>query len=294
MSLPAQQIISSPFLAGTPTAPTPPVGDSSALVPTTAFITTAIANAIAAYSSSLAPKVAQGTGIGQLSNQIKIGWSGSQVLVTVDNTNMGNILFGSDYTALSSAISSGDTNLQNQINSDVASLQGQINSANGRPYAYTGIGQGVSFGGLTASGIQDNGDLNVTGTINCNNDIWAFASDARLKENIVPIKDALGKLHEITGVLYNFTAEAHALVGEDAYNPERQHMGVLAQDAKRVAPQVIGPAPFDTDKVTKKSISGENYMTVQYDKLIALVIEAVKELDTKVDALDAKINMLSA
>lgn len=286
MSLPAQQIISSPFLAGTPTAPTPPTGDSSALVPNTAFINIAIANALAAYSTSQ-PKVSQGTGIGQLTNQIKIGWSGSQVLLTVDNTNMGNILFGSDYTALTTAINNGDANLQNQITADVASLQGQINTANGRPYAYTGIGQAVSFAGVTAAGIQNNGDLNVTGTIVCNNDIWAFASDERLKENVRPIKDALSKLHQITGILYNFKKG-----NAGKFDPSREHMGVLAQEAQHVAPQTVGPAPFDTHDVTGESLSGENYLTVQYDKLVALVIEAVKELDEKVDALDARIDSI--
>lgn len=287
MSLPAQQVISSPYLAGKPTADTPPLGDSSALVPNTAFVQTAIAAGIAAYMAA-SPKVSQGTGVGQLSNQVKIGWSsGGQLLCTVDSTNLGNFLFGSDYTALQNQINQSATNLQNNINNVSNSLTGVAN----RPFAYTGVGQAVSFAGVTAAGIQDNGDLNVTGTITCNNDIWAFASDSRLKEDIQPIKDALSKVHQISGILYKFKPEYAEKMTLEA--PNRTHMGVFAQDVEAVAPEAVGLAPFDKDE-NGESISGENFLTVQYDKLIALVIEAVKELDNKVNALDVKVNSIQA
>lgn len=135
MSLPAQQIIASPYLAGNPTAPTPPVGDNSESVATTAFVhetfeSTALVNTFNGRDGEVGLEsadvtgalgftpVQQGTGISQATNVVKIGWSGSsQLLCTVDSTNLGNFLFGSDYT-----------NLVNDINGNVANLQGQINT----------------------------------------------------------------------------------------------------------------------------------------------------------------------
>jgi hypothetical protein len=242
--------INSPAFTGTPTAPTPTTGDNSTNVATTAFVTTAT-NAV---KVGFTP-VQQGGGVGQGTNKVYIGWSGSGLLCTVDSSNIGRILFQSDFD-----------NLQNQINTKAPASQ---------PYAYTGINQTVYFW-----------DVHANGTIYSANDIWAFASDERLKEKIVPITNALAKLHQISGVLYNFTAEAQKLSGIDS---KRRHMGFLAGEMEKIAPEVVGPAPFDIDKKTGKSISGKNYKTIQYEKAVPLVAEAVKELDDKVETLKTQI-----
>jgi hypothetical protein len=52
-----------------------------------------------------------------------------------------------------------------------------------------------------------------------------------------------------------------------------------------VLPEVIKPAPFDTDE-NGASKSGENYLTVQYEKIVPLLIEAIKELSKKVELLE--------
>lgn len=117
----------SPALTGTPTAPTATAGTSTAQVATTSFVGTAVSNAVTAYdaaltvstaqieddavtaaklasssvtSSKLATGVAvsnlgfipvqQGTGTGQLSNTVKIGWDGSSLRLEVDGTNFGS------------------------------------------------------------------------------------------------------------------------------------------------------------------------------------------------------------
>jgi hypothetical protein len=58
-------------------------------------------------------------------------------------------------------------------------------------------------------------------------------------------------------------------------------------------PEVISLAPFDIefdeDTRTEKSKSGENYMTVQYDRLVPILIEAIKELSNKVENLEEKL-----
>ena len=105
-----------------------------------------------------------------------------------------------------------------------------------------------------------------------------------MKKNITPISDALSKVHQIKGVTYQGNDIA-ATYGYD----DKIKVGVIAQDLEKVLPQVVVPAPFDTDK-EGNSISGENYKTVQYEKIVPLLIEAIKELSDKVKELEAQIN----
>jgi hypothetical protein len=59
---------------------------------------------------------------------------------------------------------------------------------------------------------------------------------------------------------------------------------VFAQDVQQVQPEAVKPAPFDIAEDGTSS-SGENYLTVQYEKLIPLLIEAIKELRAEVNQL---------
>jgi len=95
------------------------------------------------------------------------------------------------------------------------------------------------------------------------------------------------KIKLLDGVTF-YSNETAASYG---YTNTKQHVGVLAQQVQEVLPQVVVPAPFDigtNEDGTEYSLSGENYMTVQYDKLIPLLIEAIKELNEKVDSLGEK------
>lgn len=129
-----------------------------------------------------------------------------------------------------------------------------------------------------------------TGNLSVSGDITAFASDYRLKENIQIIDHALEKLDQIRGVTYNWnsTAMSYGFFG----NMESSHVGVIAQDLEQVLPEVVKPAPFDQgidEHGQEFSRSGEHYKTVQYDKIVALLIQAVKELKAEVDVLKQHI-----
>jgi hypothetical protein len=53
-------------------------------------------------------------------------------------------------------------------------------------------------------------------------------------------------------------------------------------------PQAVAAAPFDTDS-EGQSISGNNYLTVRYERLVPLLIEAVKELEKRVQYLESRL-----
>jgi hypothetical protein len=61
-------------------------------------------------------------------------------------------------------------------------------------------------------------------------------------------------------------------------------VGVIAQEIEIVLPEAVKPAPFDIDE-NNISLSGEDYKTVQYEKIVPLLIEAIKELKREIDDL---------
>jgi len=109
-------------------------------------------------------------------------------------------------------------------------------------------------------------------TITATGNITAHFSDDRLKTRLGDIKDALAKVKTLSGFYYEANETAQAL----GYEPIRE-VGVSAQSVQAVLPEVVVPAPID-----------EQYLTVHYDKLVPLLIEAIKELEAKVALLEAK------
>ncbi len=124
------------------------------------------------------------------------------------------------------------------------------------------------------------------GAFTINGSLTQNASDRRLKENIQPIPNALQKVKALSGVTFDWKDGVEDL----DFKPDvkTNEIGVIAQDVNEVLPQAVKPAPFDVDQNTQESKSGENYLTVQYEKLVPLLIEAVKELTAKVEVLEAK------
>lgn len=129
--------------------------------------------------------------------------------------------------------------------------------------------------------------LTDAGALSVPSEITAYSSDGRLKGNVSTITDALSKVLSIDGVTFEWLPEAKKV----GFAPSRKRdVGVIAQRIQEVLPEAVATAPFDRDpQDPTRSKSGENYLTVQYEKLTALLIEAVKELANKVEALEAKL-----
>lgn len=109
-----------------------------------------------------------------------------------------------------------------------------------------------------------------TGTIRATGDITASYSDDRLKIRIENISDALHKVNELNGFYYrpNDTAQALGYV-------DKIEIGVSAQEVEKQFPELVTEAPIDS-----------KYLTVKYDKLVPVLIEAIKELTYRLDILE--------
>ena len=110
------------------------------------------------------------------------------------------------------------------------------------------------------------------GRIDASNDIVAFStSDRRLKENITPIANALEKVRSLTGVEFDWKEETKSVHGYEGHD-----VGVIAQDVQAVLPEAV-----------RTNDSG--YLSVRYEKMIALLVEANKELANRVEQLEKLI-----
>ena len=123
-------------------------------------------------------------------------------------------------------------------------------------------------GSLVLSGSFTGTDtMFVDGIISASGDIIAFASsDERLKDNIIPIDDALNKLNQIGGYEFDWNSDSEHS-GHD--------VGVIAQEIEKVLPELV---------VDRK----DGYKAVRYDKIVALLINAIKEQQLQIDLLLSK------
>lgn len=123
----------------------------------------------------------------------------------------------------------------------------------------------------TGALVVTNGGMGVEGAIYAGGDITAFnTSDRRLKENISPITGAVNKLKRIGGYEYDWNNKSYR---------EGHDVGVIAQEVQRTVPEAVRE-------------STEGYLQVNYDKLVPLLIEAVKEQQTQIEELRAEIKKL--
>ena len=145
-------------------------------------------------------------------------------------------------------------------------------------------GGGIFMQDSTWVRVYGNKAFYVNNNIAASGDVTAFYSDERLKDIGDSIPNALDKVCELTGFYYTTNEKAR----EFGYTSADTHVGVSAQKVQEVLPEVVTRAPFDTavDEEGKPySQSGEEYLTVKYDKLVPLLIEAIKELKAEIDEL---------
>ena len=110
--------------------------------------------------------------------------------------------------------------------------------------------------------------LAVTGNIRASADIVAYySSDRRLKDNIIPIDNPIEKIKQISGVEFDWNNNQEIHEGHD--------IGVIAQEIEEVLPEVVA---------TREN----GYKAVKYDRIVALLIEAIKEQQKEIEELKNK------
>jgi hypothetical protein len=139
-----------------------------------------------------------------------------------------------------------------------ATTANALNTGNNYQVNSLGVGTGAS---------------GTAGEIRATNNVTAYYSDERLKTKVGNIENALDKVKQIETMVYH----ANETAVELGYDASIIEVGVTAQSVQRVMPQTVAPAPID-----------DKYLTVRYERLVPLLIEAIKELEAQVAELKAK------
>ena len=205
-----------------------------------------------------------GSGAAVVDALIDIDLSGGSVNVSTVKTNSGNMTFDCageiilDADGADVIFKDGGTEIGRFSNS--ASNFVLKSAVNDKDFIIKGVDNSSEITALTI-------DMSGAGAATFNNDVTAF-SDKRLKTDIEPISNALEKVMQMQGVYYK---------RNDVEKPRTQ-IGVLAQDMEGVVPEVVMTA--DDEMQTK---------SVDYGKLTAVLMEAVKELSNEVKHLKQQI-----
>ena len=138
-------------------------------------------------------------------------------------------------------------------------------------------GNGLSGGTITTTGtLTMSGSY--SGSFSATGDITANTSDERLKDFKGNIDNALDKIDKIGGYYFNWNDTAKGIDSE-IFGDELE-VGVNAQEILAIMPEVIAPAP-----IVKEHNLDIDYKTVRYEKLVPLLIEAIKELKAEIEDL---------
>ena len=107
---------------------------------------------------------------------------------------------------------------------------------------------------------------------------YTASSDERFKTNIAPLTDALQKIDSIRGVVFDWN-ELYESLGRST---GRREIGVIAQEVEKVFPELVS------------TWHEEGYKALDYGRLTAVLVEAVKELKAKNEALERRVEALES
>ena len=121
--------------------------------------------------------------------------------------------------------------------------------------------------------------LDVSGNVGIAGEITSSYSDMRLKTVVKTLDNALEKINKLNTFTYTNNDLAKTL----GFTDNIIRVGLSAQEIQDILPEAVKLAPFDTtiNNGHEVSKSGENYITVQYEKLVPLLIAAIQELSKK-------------
>jgi hypothetical protein len=230
----------------------------------------------AGYTETANPYQAQMVAIGYYSLNVSTGTRN----VAIGNTTGSNLTTGNNNTfAGHNAGTSLTTGANNIIigydaDSTTATVSNEVTIGNASVTAFRIPGLSLTWNtstGLNSLGVGTPAS-GTAGEIRATNNITAYYSDDRLKKRLGSVENALDKVRTLDSFYY----EANETAQELGYEPIRE-VGISAQQVQAVLPEVVVPAPID-----------DKYLTVRYERLVPLLIAAIKELEAKVQLLEAK------
>ena len=225
----------------------------------------AISNSAASYANAAFATANTGTASGSYANS---------AFATANSASSGGSYANSGFAVANSAASYANAAFAT-ANSGAAYANSSFSKANNALTAAANTTTSVQFGslgvGTAASG--------TTGEIRATNNITAYySSDKRYKKNVINIQNPLEKLQQINGVEFDWTEEYMSQHGgEDGYFIREHDIGVIAQEIEAILPEIVA---------TRE----DGYKAVKYDRIVALLIEAIKELKSQIDELKLKNN----
>ena len=194
----------------------------------------------------------------------------SQANLVYDQANTGytqaNLVFGFTNTAYNKANSANYYASLVNANANAAFVKANNALANTSGVVFNGIlyitqNVGIGITSAPAANLHVKGDIIATG------DITSAYSDERLKDILEPVQNATSKILTLDTFYYKPNQTAIDL----GLNNER-HIGLSAQQVLNIAPEVVKNAPI-----------GQGYLTVQYERLVPLLIESIKELTQRME-----------
>ena len=120
-----------------------------------------------------------------------------------------------------------------------------------------------NIAGDSSTNITGIADITASGTVQAGN--FDSTSDVRLKTNIQPIDDPIAKVIQIEGVSFNWKKD------------NRPALGVIADQVQEILPELV---------------HGDDPKTVNYNGLVGLLIEVVKDQQKQIDSLNDRISKL--
>jgi hypothetical protein len=240
------------------------------------------------YSNTLAIRMT-GTGVGDIYTQTIMGgaaqgwkkhWNNADATISASGDFRAPIFYDSNNTGYYMDAASG-TVLNEVYN------YGWYRTYGDQGWYSQTHGGGIFMQDSTYVRVYNGKGLYVPNEILATGNITAYYSDERLKTRTGKIENAIDKVKTLDGFYYveNETAK------ELGYNNDEQQVGLSAQQVQAILPEAVHMAAVDVavdEDGNKYSKTGEEYLTVDYSRLVPLLIEAIKELKAEIEELKAR------